>query len=106
MAKAAASSEKMLANLTAAVTSGKWANSLNSVDFNTWKTNTSQKVGERMATGATQAAPKMLKFGQWLIPTLNSAKSQIDAMPSATLQDNINRMVAQVNYMAANPYKK
>jgi hypothetical protein len=105
MAKAAASQDKWVAGITKAAQSGRWANSLNAVDLNTWKTVTAQKVGERLSGGATAAVPKVTKFATWLIPAVNAASAQVATMPKLTLQDSINRAAAFMTAMAANPYK-
>lgn len=105
MAKAAAAKDKWVAGITKAANSGRWENSLNQVDVNTWKTVTKQKVGERLAGGAQAAVPKVQKFAQYLIPAVNAANQSIASMPKLTLQDSINRMVGFVTAMANNPYK-
>ena len=105
MAKAAQNQDKWVAGIQKAAQSGRWANSLNQVDLQTWKTVTAQKVGERLAGGAQAAVPKVQKFAQYLIPAVNAASQQIDGMPKLTLQDSINRVAAFMTAMAANPYK-
>lgn len=105
MAKAAQNKDAWVQGIMNAANSGRWENSLAQVDFATWKNVTRQKVGERLAGGAQAAVPKMQKFGQYLIPTVNAAVQGLDGMPKLTLQDNINRMVKFVSTMAANPYK-
>lgn len=105
MQKAAAQQDKWVAGIQKAATSGRWANSLNAVDLQTWKTVTAQKVGERLAGGAAAAVPKVQKFAAWLIPQVNAASQTISGMPSQTLQDSINRVAAFMTAMAANPYK-
>lgn len=105
MAKAAARQDAWVAGINKAAQSGRWANALNQVDLNTWKNNTRQKVGERLAGGAAAAVPKVQKFAQYLIPTVNAAVAQVDQMPKLTLQDSINRVATFMGYMAANPYK-
>jgi len=105
MEKAAARSDAYLAGVNKAVQSGRWQNSLRAVDLNTWRTVTAQKVGERLAGGATAAVPKVQKFATWLIPAVNAASAAIDNMPKQTLQDSIQRVAAFMTAMAANPYK-
>ncbi len=106
MAKAAEAVDRQVAGVQAAAASGKTQAALLSVDFATWKSTTVSKMGERMAGGATTALPKMTRFAQYLIPTVNAGKQAIANMPRLTIQDSKNRMVAWVDHMHANPYKK
>lgn len=106
MAKAAAASDKYLNGVQQAVASGKFSSSLLAVDFNTWKTNTIDKVGSRLSGGVNAATSKMEKFGAWLLPTVNAGMQKVSSMPNMTLEDNINRMVTMVRHMAENGYKK
>lgn len=106
MDKAAAAQDKMLAGVTAAVQSGKWANSLKAVPLDQWKKVTAEKMTQRMAGGITAAAPKRKKFDEYLVQTLNDILPTINAMPTMTLEDSINKMTAQVRAMAKRPYKK
>ena len=106
MEKAAAAEDKMLAGVTAAVSSGKWANSLKNVPLDQWKTTTKEKMGQRMAGGISAAKPKRQKFDEYLVGTLNNIMPKIDSMPTMTLQDSIAKMTAMVTAMANNPYKK
>ena len=105
MQKAAAAQDRYLAGVNKAVQSGRFANALNAVDLNTWKNVTKQKVGERLAGGATAAVPKVTAFAKYLIPAVNNAVAVVDGMPKLTLQDSINRAAAFMTTMAANPYK-
>lgn len=105
MDKAAARADAYVAGVTAAAQSGKWQAGLRQVTLADWKANTMAKIGERMTGGATQAMPKMVRFGAWLAPAVNAASQSIDNMPKQTLEDNIQRMTAFVRAMAANRYK-
>ncbi len=104
MTKAAAADAKYLQGVTNGV--GRWKAALNAVDFNQWKTNTKDKVAQRLSGGVQAATSKMTAFGQWLLPQVQSLQATIKAMPAMTLQDSINRATAWIQGMAANPYKK
>lgn len=106
MDKAIQRQDAYVQGVIAAAGSGKWASGLRMVSLADWKQKTSQKVGERLNGGVTAAAPKMQKFGTWLIGTLNTILPQIDSMPKQTLEDSIARSTAMIRAMAGNPYKK
>lgn len=98
--KAAASKDKMLANLTASVQSGKWAAGLNRVTLEEWK-NKAKNVGvNRIAAGITAAAPKVIAFAEKLLPYIDSQQAKIKSMPSVTLEDNIARMTTFIRGMS------
>lgn len=105
MEKAAQNKDRYVAGVMAAANSGKWEAGLRNVDLNTWKTNTRNKVGERLQGGVTAAKGKMAKFGAYLIQTINAGLPAIDAMPKLTIQDSINRSSAWIKYMNEHPYK-
>jgi hypothetical protein len=106
MQKAAESVDKYVAGVQRAAASGRFQASLLAVNLQDWKNTTKQKVGERLAGGVTAAKPKMVKFGQYLIPTVNTLMQTVNQMPTMTLEDSINKMAAWARGMAANPYKK
>ena len=98
--KAAKQADKMLNNLTTAVTSGRWGRRVASVSLEDWKTAMIQKGIPRIAAGIDAAAPKVEAFFTEFFPLLDTIKTEVDKMPSMTLQDNINRMVHQVTRAA------
>lgn len=106
MEKAAGKSEKMLANLSKSVTSGKWANSLRKVPLETWKSKTAAKVKERLAGGVQAAMPKRQEFDRFWIPRTQEVSARIASMPDLTLQDSINRAAENIRLLAEQPYKK
>lgn len=99
-AKAAASKDKMLANLTASVQSGKWAAGLNRVSLDEWKAKARDIGVNRIATGITAAKSKVIAFAEKLLPHIDAQVSAIKSMPSITLEDNIARMTRFVRGMA------
>lgn len=94
MAKAAASSDRMLSGVQAAVQSGKWANSLNKVNFQDWKQTTASKGADRLATGATAAKPKMLGFMTKWLPAAAGISATVNAMPKGTREAAMARVGA------------
>ena len=98
--KAAAKKDKMLANLTAAVQSGKWGDRVSKVTLEDWKTSMIQKGLGRIAQGVDGSQQKIADFYAQLLPFQDSVKAKINAMPDLTLEDNLNRMVANAREMA------
>lgn len=103
--KAAAKADKMLANLTAAVQKGVWANQLRKVTLSDWKSKTFDKVGTRLAGGVDAAMPKRKIFDQWLVSTVNSVLPSISSMPDMNLEDSFQRVRRFMEHMAANKFK-
>ena len=98
--KAAAKQDKMLTNLTAAVTSGKWAAGLKRVSLEDWKKKARDIGVNRIAAGIDGAKEKTIAFAEQLLPHIDREKSKIASMPDVTLDDNINRMTSFVRGMA------
>lgn len=106
MEKAVAKKDKMKQNLIRSLDDGTWEASMRKVTLAGWKEKTKAKIGERLASGVDGAMSKRQAFDTWLVPTVSAGMDKVAGMPDLTLQDNINRMVAMVNHMAANKYKK
>lgn len=104
--KAADAVDRQVAGVQRAAQSGKTEAALRKVTLQEWKSKTAQKVGERMAGGVAAAKGKMQQFGEYLIPTLNSGMSTVNAMPATTFQERMQKMVAMATYMHENPYKR
>jgi len=98
--KAAASVDKMRANLMAAIDSGKWQRRVGSVSLDDWKKAMVDKGIPRVSAGLEGSRDKIRAFGEKLIAYQNSILPEIDAMPSVTLEDNINRMTTFVRKMS------
>jgi hypothetical protein len=98
--KAAAKGDKMIARLTASVQSGKWANRLNAVTLDQWKTSVITKGLPRVAAGIDAAAPKMTAVFDSLFAAENRILSAIEKMPDMTLEDSINRATTWMREMA------
>lgn len=104
--KAASKQDKMLNNLTQAVTSGKWGNSLRAVSLQDWKSKTKDKVATRLASGVDAGMAKRQKFDNYLVQTLNAVLPTINAMPDMTLEDSVNKVRAMMTHMRDNSYRK
>ena len=98
-AKAAAKQQKMVANLQAAVASGKWAAGLRRVSLEEWKQKTIDKGLGRVAAGVDEAHDKMVEFGSQLLSYESGLKDQVDKMPDLTIEDSINRATAWIRGM-------
>lgn len=99
-AKAADHQAKMLARLTDAVTSGKWALRLRAVSVDAWKQAALAKGVPRIASGIDGASAKVIAMASKLIPFENTLLTRIESMPDATIEDSINRMTAWARGMA------
>lgn len=97
---AAAKQDKMLANLTAAITSGKWAANVSAVTLADWKNAMLTKGVQRYGAGISAAQPKFQAFMGKLLPFQQNIQAQLATMPDITLQDNINRAVFMMTEMA------
>ena len=98
--KAAAKQDKMLTNLTAAVSSGKWAAGLKRVTLEEWKSKAADIGVSRIAAGIDASKAKTIAFAEALLPHIDAGQTAIKGMPSTTLDDNINRMTSFVRHMA------
>jgi hypothetical protein len=103
--RAASQIEKMRTNFNKAIDSGKTKAALESIDLADWKSKTIDKGIPRISAGIDNARSKVVAFAGKLFPHIESGLSQLDSMPSTTLQDNINRMVTWVNHMAKFKYR-
>ena len=99
-AKAAAKQDKMLQNLTAAVTSGKWSSRLKAVDLETWKSKVIDKGLNRIASGIDGAHDKVVAFASQLLPYEASLQDSIAKMPDLTLEDSVNRATTWIRGMS------
>ena len=98
--KAAAKQDKMLTNLTAAVSSGKWAAGLKRVSLEDWKRKARDIGVNRIAAGIDGAKEKVVSFAEVLLPHIDRGRDKIKAMPDVTLDDNLNRMTTFIRHMA------
>ena len=94
--QAAKKADKMLTNLTNAVTSGRWGRRVSSVSLSDWQNAMITKGIPRISSGIDAAAPKVEAFFSEFFPHLEKIEAEVKAMPDLTLDDNINRMVHAV----------
>lgn len=103
-ARAAAAVDTWLARIQAS--RDKWVRNVQAVSLSSWQQAMIQKGIPRISSGATAAVPKMTAFmSQWL-PFAEQGAQTVRNMPNATLQDGINRAVAQITHNAQFQYKK
>jgi len=98
--KAAAQKEKMRAKLMEALDSGKWDRRVASVSLEDWKADMLEKGVGRVSAGLDRAAGKVEQFAEQLIAHENSLMSEIERMPSLTLEDSIARATAWIRGMS------
>lgn len=98
--KAAAKQDKMLTNLTAAVSSGKWSAGLKRVSLEEWKRKARDIGVNRIAAGIDGAKEKVVSFAEVLLPHIDRGLEKIKGMPDLTLDDNINKMTSFIRHMA------
>ena len=97
--QAAGKKDKMLANLTASVQSGKWEAGLRRVTLADWKKAATEKGVPRISQGVANAGGKVANFASQLLSYQDSLQSQITNMPDLTIEDNINRAVTWIRGM-------
>lgn len=89
--RAIAAQPKMLANVTQAITSGRWARRLSDVGTAGWKAATLAKASN-YATGITAGVDSYQRAMQTWLPIIQSAAASVNAMPNASFADSIARM--------------
>lgn len=97
---AAQQSGAYLSGVQAAVSSGKWQNSLQAVSLSQWQQATITKGVPRIATGAQASVPKMTTFMQQLLPYVSQLQQSLQSTPRGSLEQNIARMNAWTRGMA------
>jgi hypothetical protein len=96
MAAAAAAQDKMLANVTAAITSGQWAAALQAVPLSSWKASCAAAAG-KLAAGAQKGAQKYQAAIQALQPVYQAMRQAAQSAgddPAAKAAAAINVLVA------------
>lgn len=96
---AAAKADKMLAGITEAVQSGKWANRVKAVSLSDWQSKMIDKGIGRISAGVDGAKSKSEAFYSKLLPFQDSLKSSIQNMPDLTIDDSIQRVAAWMRGM-------
>jgi hypothetical protein len=103
--KAARSQDLMLANLTAAIQSGRWARNVAAVSLEEWKRLTSEKGGNRLAQGVLEGAAKQEAAMVKIYSSIEATMAEVNRIPRGTIEDNINRAAAFMRGMHERPIK-
>ena len=98
--QAVAKQSKMIANLTASVSNGTWANRLKAVDLTSWKDKMINKGIPRVSGGLDAAVGKVADFASQLLPAIDSAVAKVSAMPDLTIDDSISRASTFIREMS------
>lgn len=101
---AAAKVTTWIAKLQAA--QDKWVRNVSAVSLQSWKDAMLNKGVPRISTGAQAAQPKVQAFMTQFLPFVENVASSVRAMPNATLQDGINRAIAQIQGNAQFKYQR
>lgn len=96
--KAAAAADKWLSRVQQS--QAKWKANVGRVSLADWQQSMTSVGIARIAQGAQAKQGKFTAFMTEFLPYLQRGVQQIDAMPSTTLQDGIQRAVAMINYNA------
>lgn len=98
---AAANVQGYLTGVQNAVNSGKWAAALNKVSLSDWKTAMLNKGVQHIQTGAVAGQSKVASAFGPLLQYIYDGRDQINAAnPRGTLQQNMQRSAAMIQYMA------
>ena len=92
-ALAIAQQQKMLTNVTQAITSGKYARGLSRVGKAGWQAATVAKAAN-YSVGIQAGASKYEAAIGPVLSQISTLQGQLASMPRSTFQDSINRMVA------------
>lgn len=98
--KAAAAAERYSMGVQRAVTNGKFQAGLRRVTLGEWQRAMVEKGANRVASGAVAAKPKMQSFMEQLMPHVEAGQRKLETMPRGDLQQNIARMITNVEHMA------
>lgn len=96
--QAARQAQKWLQRVTAS--QDKWRQRVSSVSLQSWQASMTDVGIPRVAQGAQAKQSKYTDFASQFFPYLSQGVARIDAMPSVTLEDNINRAVAMIRHNA------
>ena len=99
-AKAAQSLDRAAQAYQEAVSSGRMAQKLNNVSLQDWKETTKSKVAARLSSGVDAAGSKQVAMAQKLLPIVDAAAAEANALPKGSLADSINRMTTFVTRMS------
>jgi hypothetical protein len=92
MELAAQSQDAMLAGVTDAITSGRWAAALRKRSLPDWKQQTATTGADRLATGARAAQPKMQQHLTAWLPVAQQIHDTAQGMPKGSIEDAVARV--------------
>lgn len=98
--RAVAQQDKLVSRFQESVASGRWAAATRAVSLSDWQTAAAEKGIGRIAAGIDAALPRQAQMAQRLLAATDAAASKVAALPSTTLEDNINRMSTFAREMA------
>lgn len=99
MAKAAAQVDRYKMGVQRAADDGTWAEGLQAVSLEDWKTATAEKGTARIADGVAKAKSKQQRFYDQLLPHTEMVKQTIASMPKGSEADSDARMLAASRMM-------
>lgn len=94
MQRAKAKKEKLKLNFNQAIDSGKWEAGLDAISFDEWKRLAKEKGGARYAEGVSKASEDIQAFHQEFASHVAKVQAEVEAMPDTTIEQRIQRMVA------------
>lgn len=95
-AKAAQAADLWQTRVSSADAKSRFATNTAKVSLTDWKQAMTNKGIPRISQGANDAKPKMTNFLQQFLPFVQNVADSVHQMPKNTLDDRINRAVAQI----------
>lgn len=97
---AAAQKQKFVAKMQDPATFDKWERGVRSVSLGAWQASMTSLGIQRAAQGAQQKKPKFVTAMASLLPFVDNLKNTVRSMPSTTIADREQRMLAWSRGMA------
>lgn len=91
--EAAKNLQKAAMNYQDAVSSGRMEKRLRAVSKDDWIKATVEKGQSRYASGVAASKGKVVAFYDKFLPVLQRTSAEVNAMPSTTFEDSMNRML-------------
>lgn len=98
---AAAASDRMIAGVQAAVTSGKWQRNVSAVSLQSWQNSMINKGIPRIAQGVTQAQANKVPQITALLGAISTAVQATNSLPKGGLEQGIARATTFMRAMSA-----
>lgn len=96
---AARQADKMLANLTKAITDGTWQKAVAAVSLADWQKRIVEVGIPRMAAGLKANEARNIRTASNLLQAVDDVSAMVKAMPDNGIEDSINRMSTYVREM-------